>query len=249
MWYLNGVALEGVASGGGSGYFKDMRFSPSHHSAYRNSSAATATTVASTYGIDLGLASSIVAVADEIGVPPDWLANVIRFESKFNPQAVNPVSGATGLIQFMGPTASEVGTTLANLKKLTAVQQMAYVAKYFKLPRIKGKGPLRTQLDVFMAVIWPAAIGKGPSYQIFKPGSLESKQNFGIVTAEDYYNLALYGTKPSQTVSLPEPIVQLDQLITDSIPEAAKPVIWPLIIGGIGFAIVGFIALRRASKH
>lgn len=225
-----------------------MKFSPSVHSAYRNTTSATATSLANSYGIDLGLAGAIVAAAAEIGIQPDWLANVIRFESQFKASAVNPSSGAVGLIQFMPATASEVGTSSANLKKMTAVQQMTYVTKYFKLPRIKGKGALSSQLDVFMAVIWPAAIGKGPSYQIFKPGSVESKQNFGIVTAEDYYNLALYGTKPGQSI-ITAPARAAEQAIDtltsqiDDFSPSSNNVYW--ILGGL--AAFGLLGLALMS--
>ena len=52
------------------------------------------------------------------------------FESRLNPQAVNPISGATGLIQFM-PSTARGGTTTAVLKRMSNVQQLDYVLALF----------------------------------------------------------------------------------------------------------------------
>lgn len=43
------------------------------------------------------------------GLPVNLLARLIQKESAWNPNAVNPVSGAQGLAQFMPPTAREWG--------------------------------------------------------------------------------------------------------------------------------------------
>lgn len=42
-----------------------------------------------------------------------------------------PGSGAIGLIQFMPSTAKGLGTSTSALKQMTAVDQLAYVEKYF----------------------------------------------------------------------------------------------------------------------
>lgn len=104
----------------------------------------------------IGLAHGIVALGRQIGADPAWIANVINAESAFNPQARNPTSGATGLIQFMPKTAEGLGTSTAALAKMNAGQQFAFVAEYLR----RFKGRLRAQSDVVMAVFYPAAIGK-----------------------------------------------------------------------------------------
>lgn len=154
-------------------------------------SGASKEDIVAAYGISSSLANKIVEVAGRLGIPdPGMLANVINFESRFNPQAVNPSSGATGLIQFMPRTAPEVGTTTAALRGMSAERQMDYVQKYFELQRIKNKGPLRTQLDVFMAVFYPEAIGKGMTYSFgYSPADIVA--NHGIRTAGDYYAKAM----------------------------------------------------------
>jgi hypothetical protein len=146
---------------------------------------AGAAQIAAAYGIDPTLAAKIEQVAYQVGIPdPAWLANLINFESNgFNPQAVNPFSGATGLIQFMPRTARELGTTTDALRAMPAVRQMDYVRAYFQLPRVREKGPLRTPLDVYMAVFYPDAIGQGPLY-VF-PAAVQVA-NPGIVTPGAY---------------------------------------------------------------
>jgi hypothetical protein len=141
-------------------------------------------------------ADEIVRVAGTLGggagIKPAWLANAINFESSGNPQAHNP-SGATGLIQFMDATARELGTTTAALMGMSGRQQMAFVERYFRLNRIPT---VRSQLDVFMAIYYPYAIGKGTDYVI---GSEKGAQyvakvqaaNPGIKTSGDYYRLAM----------------------------------------------------------
>ena len=68
---------------------------------------STARTIANAYPKSgLPLAKEIVAVAQRTGAHPYDLANLINFESAgtFKSDVKNPISGATGLIQFMPKT-------------------------------------------------------------------------------------------------------------------------------------------------
>lgn len=127
-------------------------------------------------------ADEIVQVSNDIGIDPGWLANVINFESGGNPQARNPSSSATGLIQFIKSTASRLGTSVDALYNMTGQQQMAYVSAYFSPYR----GRLSSQEDVYMAVFYPVAIGN-PNYAF--PSSVTAV-NPGIYTPRDYANKA-----------------------------------------------------------
>lgn len=90
-----------------------------------------------------------------LDIQPDWLVGVMFFESRLNPAAVNPVTGATGLIQFMPATAKALGTTTDALKRMNAYEQMTYVYQYLK----PYKSKMRSLVDVYFAVFFPAAIG------------------------------------------------------------------------------------------
>jgi polyribonucleotide nucleotidyltransferase len=123
-------------------------------------------------------ADDIIVASQKIGIDPKWLANVINFESGGNPKAINKISNATGLIQFMPKTASKLGTSTSALYGMTGKEQMKYVQDYF----IPYQGRLNSQEDVYMAVFYPKAIGR-PDYK-FPP--VVVKSNPGIETPRDY---------------------------------------------------------------
>ena len=65
----------------------------------------------------------------ELQIRPNWLMFVMYFESRLNHRAVNRISGATGLIQFMPSTARGLGTTTDALFNMSNVDQLYYVKK------------------------------------------------------------------------------------------------------------------------
>ena len=164
--------------------------------------------------MDWSLAYKIEEVAHNLGMDPAWLANVIYFESgagargpAFSPSAVNPRGGASGLIQFTGTTAKELGTTLAHLRGLSAVEQMDWVEKYFELDRVGAPGGYKfnaagnkvdsftSQEDVFMGVFHSPALGKGPDFNIYEDilstkgearAATYLEQNYGMQLASEY---------------------------------------------------------------
>jgi hypothetical protein len=155
--------------------------------------AAETATIAAAYPKMATYADEIVRVAAGLGIRPAWLANVINFESGGDPKAKNP-SGATGLIQFMDATARELGTTTSALAGMSGRDQMLFVERYFRLSRIPK--PLRSQLDVMMAVYYPYAIGRGTEYVIGSERGADyvakvQAANPGIKTTGDYYRLAV----------------------------------------------------------
>jgi hypothetical protein len=115
-------------------------------------------------------------IAARVHVEPLDLLAVMSFESGFNPKAVNQDSGATGLIQFLKSTATGLGTTTAKLKEMTAVEQLVFVEKFFAGSKARLKDH-HTLEDTYMAVLFPAAIGKGPDHVLFKKPSKRFTQN------------------------------------------------------------------------
>lgn len=105
----------------------------------------------------------VVKVAElsaQLGFSPSWLMAVMKQESGINHLAVNKLSGATGLIQFMPATAKGLGTTVEALKAMSGVAQLDYVLKYFY--RFRGK--LQSPEDVYAAVFYPYMLDKPDSY-------------------------------------------------------------------------------------
>lgn len=130
--------------------------------------------------------TEVLRIAKTLKIDANYLMAAMAFESaeSFSPAIKNAAgSGATGLIQFMPSTAKGLGTTTDKLAKMTAVKQLSYVEKYFK--RFRGK--CKTLSDVYMAILWPAAVGKPESHVLFEKGKDGKRytQNAGLDADKD----------------------------------------------------------------
>lgn len=128
----------------------------------------------------------VFRISEDLGVNPDYLMACMAFETgyTFNPAEKNKAgSGATGLIQFMPSTAKSLGTSTEALARMSAVQQLDFVAAYFK----PYKGRLKTLSDVYMAILWPAGIGKPEDYVLWDKASRPTtyQQNAGLDVDKD----------------------------------------------------------------
>lgn len=130
----------------------------------------------------------LLQVAANLETNPDFLMACMAFESarSFSPSIANAAgSGAVGLIQFMPSTAQALGTTPTQLAAMSAVKQLDYVERYF-LPR---KGKLESLADVYMAILWPSAIGKPDDFVLFDKSDPQHPkryiQNAGLDFNED----------------------------------------------------------------
>lgn len=130
-------------------------------------------------------ANKVRAIADEMLMPPregaNWLMACMAFETAetFRSDVRNGAgSGAVGLIQFMPRTAEELGVTTEQLARMMPETQLDYVYKYFRPYR----GRLRTLSDTYMAILWPAAIGKPESHVLWSSTSHPTtyRQNVGL---------------------------------------------------------------------
>lgn len=153
------------------------------------------------YALTLADAEKFGALAGKFGIPPEWLANLVNYESAgtFNPAIRNSI-GATGLIQFLPSTAQKLGTTTAQLATMSFQQQLTYVEKYLTsflqslgvkrgvFDKATGKVTKKfTQTDLFMMIFYPDAVGK-PGYLF--PAAV-SLANAGIKQPLDYAKKAL----------------------------------------------------------
>jgi hypothetical protein len=137
-----------------------------------------------------------------LGVDPSDEMACIAWESArtFRPDVKNMAgSGATGLIQFMPAvavwffrTAGEIramtpaqkdAAGLAACERLagmTAAEQLDWVGRYFGPYR----GRLHTLADLYMAILWPAAIGKPDDFVLFAKADADHparyRQNAGL---------------------------------------------------------------------
>jgi len=105
-------------------------------------------------------------IGDRLQIDPDFLMACIAFETgrTFDPAIRNAAgSGAVGLIQFMPSTAAALGTSTEALERMTGPEQLNYVFNYFEPHRAQ----LHTLSDVYMAILWPGAIGKPEGWVLF----------------------------------------------------------------------------------
>jgi hypothetical protein len=114
-----------------------------------------------------GFLDAVKAIEDRLGVDRDALLRIMKHESGLNPQARNPWTSATGLIQFMPNTALGLGTTVNLLLLMTGMQQLPYVEKFYK----SFKGKVKTVGDLYMVTFLPAAVNKPDDFVIGKKGS------------------------------------------------------------------------------
>lgn len=117
----------------------------------------------------------------------NWLMACMAFETgeTFSAKKKNPASSATGLIQFMEKTAKDMfGTTTAALARMTDEDQLRYVFKYFEA-MIKQRGPIRSIDDCYMAILWPAGMGKPSEHKLWVKGSSTYAVNAGLDKNKD----------------------------------------------------------------
>jgi hypothetical protein len=123
----------------------------------------------------------VVQMADRLRTDPDYLMAIMAFETgeTFSPAILNQAnSGAVGLIQFTAPAAQCLKTTIVALGQMTALQQLDYVERYFK--ECVGPRKLATLADLYMAVLWPRAIGEPDGYVLWQAPDIRYNQNRGL---------------------------------------------------------------------
>jgi hypothetical protein len=124
--------------------------------------------------------SALAEMALGLGLDPSYIAAVMAIETgrTFSPSIQNPFTSATGLIQFMPATARAMGTSVDELRRMSAIQQLEYVRDFFR-PHV---GRIRPNVpgDYYLAVFYPAYIGREPSTVIFSAGEDGYAQNVGL---------------------------------------------------------------------
>lgn len=133
-------------------------------------------------------------VAARLGVPPDWVAAVINFETAgtWDPRIKNPNSSAMGLIQFLDTTAKGLGYTsafdLVNKHPTIESQLRGPVLKYFL-----NHGPkFKSKQELWFSVFMPRYKRAPLDTVIYADDKVKQaafrRANPGIVTVGDYYH-------------------------------------------------------------
>jgi len=97
-------------------------------------------------------------IAQRIGVPPDWLMQIMYAESRFNPQATNRKTGAVGLIQFRPATARNVlKIEPAQIRAMNNLEQLDLVERFYRI-YTDGGGRFKQFSDLYMWAFRPRVL-------------------------------------------------------------------------------------------
>jgi hypothetical protein len=107
------------------------------------------------------------------GLSRPEIFRVIKGESAFNPQAVNPDSGASGLFQFIPKVAKELGTSTEAIREMSPAEQLELYDQYLSKWGYSGKVSLGTMQAA------PAFANADPDTVVYKRGSKAWEQNPG----------------------------------------------------------------------
>lgn len=130
--------------------------------------------------------AKVVRICRDFGWTQDhvsWLMACMAFESgeTFSPSIRNAAgSNAVGLVQFMPSTAKHLGTSSYELSRMSAVEQLNWVARYFW----PYKNRVRSLEDMYMAILMPKYIGYPLATPIFS-GGIAYRQNSGLDSNRD----------------------------------------------------------------
>lgn len=136
--------------------------------------------------------SEVNRVSARFGVDPLDMLAVMRAESRLDPTAQNPRSRATGLIQFIPQTAAALGTTVEEIRGMSAAQQMQLVERYFQmvgLPQGASRGTLYAY--VYLPGRARSAISRGDGVLSRNPENFYTANpgldadNDGVITISD----------------------------------------------------------------
>lgn len=120
----------------------------------------------------------LLELARANGWDANAIAAVIARESAGDPQAQNPHTQATGLIQWMPATAKLYGTTAAGLARMSALRQLDLVERYFA-SAFRGRPPAEVG-DYYLATFMPSLAAQPDELQIGVRGSKVYEQNAGL---------------------------------------------------------------------
>ncbi len=193
----------------------------------------------------------VIEISRELGFDPNWLMEIMYFESEgIDPTAVNPNSGASGVIQFTHNTARGMGTTLEAIRKMTTIEQLYYVRKFY----LPYKGRIKHPIDLYLVTFYPAAIGKPDSWVLGSQvstsrvrliagqnPSYDSNRDLKITVGELKRNAAKRIFKHSIKIVEESPGVQIAKIVpptptTDNAKRIAKGVAVGVLTTGLAYS-------------
>ena len=161
--------------------------SSSSSSSSSESSAAEDSTAIATSGITLNrrgngygpeFLAKVKQIAKRLNCNYRDLLGLMNSESGIRTDAKNPKGSATGLIQFIESTANELGTTTAELRRMSPIEQLDYVERY--LAKAKANAGITGKLtagDLYALTFLP---GRANRQVITTIGEVYYAKNTGL---------------------------------------------------------------------
>lgn len=108
--------------------------------------------------------AKVIQIAANLKINPNWLMLIMYFETAgtFSPSKFNAKKTYVGLLQFGKIAANDMGTTVAALSKMTAIKQLDYVEKYYKMWfRYLRLTAVKSFVDFYLITLFPSKVNKG----------------------------------------------------------------------------------------
>lgn len=108
--------------------------------------------------------AKVIQVANNLRINPNWLMLIMYFETAgtFSASKFNAKKTYVGLLQFGKIAANDMGTNVLKLSKMTAVQQLDYVEKYYKMWfRYLKLSAVNSFIDFYLITLFPSKVNKG----------------------------------------------------------------------------------------
>jgi hypothetical protein len=188
--------------------------------------------------------TELEAMASRLGMDANAIAGVMSLESGFNPAIQNPLSSATGLIQFMPKTAVGLGTTVEALKQMSDVEQLVFVEKYYR----QFAGKINTRGDYYIAVFMPGFVNAHDTDMIALKGSKVYDQN-AVLDGDKDGRLTVGDVRKKllDRIRLAEGLPPLGEPLPSSgVSSKGAGIAWALTLGLAGFIFVG--TLRKPKR-
>src|SRR6266403_355412 len=123
--------------------------------------------------------AKLYEISKKLQIKANWLSYVIKKESSFSPTIVNKYSGASGLLQFIPSTARGLNTSVEEIRKMPALNQLDLIFKYFE----KYTGKIHSVEDLYMITFYPIGLGKDDDDAL--GGKKVAQQNPGVDLNKD----------------------------------------------------------------
>lgn len=121
------------------------------------------------------------SISNKLDIHPDWLMAIMHSESKLDASVTNlKGSGAAGLIQFLPSTAVSMDITVEQIRNLNHIQQLDYVYQYLKEVKNTRKADFNNITDLYLAILYPKAIGENADFVLYRKPSQTYENNSGL---------------------------------------------------------------------